>query len=80
MSSPSDPSGGAAGPVVVTPALLRGWPLPAVGSSKYGRGQVLVVVNFGADPIELPAGEVVVSSVPLEDRLLPRDAAVWLRR
>ncbi len=30
-------------PTVVTPALLREWPLPAPGGSKYGRGQVLVV-------------------------------------
>lgn len=28
---------------VVTPSLLREWPLPAAGDSKYGRGQVLVV-------------------------------------
>lgn len=28
---------------VVTPSLLREWPLPEAGDSKYGRGQVLVV-------------------------------------
>ncbi|MCS5713602.1 NAD(P)H-hydrate dehydratase [Herbiconiux sp. CPCC 205716] len=30
-------------PVVVTPGVLRDWPLPGPGSSKYDRGQVLVV-------------------------------------
>jgi hydroxyethylthiazole kinase-like uncharacterized protein yjeF len=30
-------------PVVVTPAVLRDWPLPGPGASKYDRGQVLVV-------------------------------------
>jgi hydroxyethylthiazole kinase-like uncharacterized protein yjeF len=30
-------------PQVVTPALLREWPLPGPGSSKYDRGQVVVV-------------------------------------
>ena len=46
MSSPSEPSV----PAVVTPALLRDWPLPAVGSSKYGRGQVLVVGGARGTP------------------------------
>ena len=35
---------------VVTPALLREWALPAVGSSKYGRGQVLVVGGARGTP------------------------------
>jgi ADP-dependent NAD(P)H-hydrate dehydratase len=35
---------------VVTPALLRDWALPAVGSSKYGRGQVLVVGGARGTP------------------------------
>lgn len=30
-------------PTLVTPALLRDWPLPQPDGSKYGRGQVLVV-------------------------------------
>lgn len=29
--------------MIVTPSSLRGWPLPDVADSKYGRGQVLVV-------------------------------------
>lgn len=40
----SEPRGGSADePELVTPELLRGWPLPAPGGSKYARGLVLVV-------------------------------------
>ncbi|GAA4861310.1 glycoside hydrolase family 13 protein [Saccharopolyspora rosea] len=39
---------------------------------------VLVLVNTGPQPVALPDGEVLVSSVPL-DGALPGDAAVWLR-
>lgn len=35
---------------VVTPSLLREWPLPDPGSSKYGRGQVLVVGGAARTP------------------------------
>lgn len=34
----------------VTPSLLRSWPLPAVGDSKYGRGQVLVLGGAAGTP------------------------------
>jgi alpha-glucosidase len=37
------------------------------------------VVNFGAAPCELPAGQVLVSSEPLVDGRLGTDTAVWLR-
>lgn len=37
-------------PVEVTPRLLREWPLPAAGSSKYQRGRVLVVGGAAATP------------------------------
>ena len=36
------------------------------------------VVNVGTVPVELPTGEVVLSSRPLDGRVLPADAAVWL--
>lgn len=42
-------------------------------------GGVLVLVNFGAEPVVLPAGEVLVSSVDVGDGLLPTDAAAWIR-
>ncbi|WP_200941635.1 NAD(P)H-hydrate dehydratase [Cellulomonas sp. Leaf395] len=34
----------------ITPALLRGWPLPADATSKYGRGQVVVVGGARSTP------------------------------
>jgi len=36
------------------------------------------VTNFGDDPIALPAGTVVASSVDLGDGLLPGDATAWV--
>jgi alpha-glucosidase len=39
------------------------------------------VVNFGDEPVALdPAWEVILSSVPVADGHLPRDATAWLRR
>ncbi|GAB5077388.1 NAD(P)H-hydrate dehydratase [Arthrobacter sp. AD-310] len=40
----------AANPVLVTPSLLRDWPLPAPGEDKYSRGSVLVVGGARATP------------------------------
>jgi len=37
-----------------------------------------VVTNFGATAVELPAGTVVLSSVPLVDGALPAEATAWL--
>lgn len=46
--------GGARGPgpqpTLVTPSLLRDWPLPAAGEDKYSRGSVLVVGGARATP------------------------------
>jgi alpha-glucosidase len=39
---------------------------------------VVCVVNFGEDPVTLPAGEVLVASHDLFGDQLPGDAAVWL--
>lgn len=36
------------------------------------------LVNMGADPVALPAGEVVLASSPFAGTLLPSDTAVWL--
>ena len=44
----------------------------------FTRGELTVVLNAGAEPTELPAGDVVVASGDLSDRLLPPDTAVWL--
>ncbi len=35
--------------------------------------------NFGSEPVELPAGEVLTSSGDLVDGLLPSDTTVWLK-
>ena len=37
------------------------------------------VTNFGDAPVELPAGEVLLSSAPLDGDLLPGSTTVWLR-
>lgn len=37
------------------------------------------VTNFGSEPVKVPAGEVLIASVPLEGGLLPGAATVWLR-
>ncbi len=42
------------------------------------RGALTVVLNAGVDAAELPRGELVLASGPLEGRLLPPDTAVWL--
>jgi len=34
--------------------------------------------NFGAEPVPMPAGTVVVASGPLEDGVLPAETTVWL--
>lgn len=46
----------------------------------FSRGPGLAcVVNLSETPLSLPAGEVLISSTPLEEAALPPDAAVWLR-
>jgi alpha-glucosidase len=44
----------------------------------FTRGALTVVLNAGADAVELPAGDVIVASGEVEGRLLPPDTAVWL--
>ncbi|MET1085705.1 MAG: NAD(P)H-hydrate dehydratase [Arthrobacter sp.] len=46
MSTRSEPGS----PTLVTPSLLRDWPLPAPGQDKYSRGSVLVVGGARATP------------------------------
>jgi alpha-glucosidase len=40
---------------------------------------VVCAVNVDAEPLELPSGELVLSSEPLIDGRLPRGTAVWVR-
>jgi alpha-glucosidase len=44
----------------------------------FDRGGLTVVLNCGEEAVELPAGEVVLSSVPLDGRTLPANASAWL--
>ncbi len=37
------------------------------------------VTNFGSDPIDLPAGDVLLTSAPLVDGRLPGEATAWVR-
>ncbi|MBP2267263.1 hydroxyethylthiazole kinase-like uncharacterized protein yjeF [Pseudarthrobacter sp. PvP004] len=46
MSTPSDSTT----PTLVTPSLLRDWPLPAPGDDKYSRGAVLVIGGARVTP------------------------------
>ena len=45
----------------------------------FARGQLTVVVNCGAEPASLPAGEVEVASGLLDGESLPPNTAAWLR-
>ena len=40
---------------------------------------VLVLANTGAEPVELPDGDVIISSAPITGRTLPSDTTVWMR-
>ena len=42
------------------------------------RGGLTVVLNAGAETVELPSGNVVLASGPVEDGLLPPDTAAWI--
>ncbi|MGW9182833.1 glycoside hydrolase family 13 protein [Agromyces sp. NPDC055661] len=42
-------------------------------------GPVVVVANTGTVPVELPGGEVLLASGPLDGRTLPYDTTAWLR-
>jgi alpha-glucosidase len=38
-----------------------------------------VIANTGSVAVELPAGDIVISSEPLAEAALPPDTTVWLR-
>jgi alpha-glucosidase len=52
---------------------------PSVLHFERAAAGVRCMTNFGAEPVSLPAGEVLLSSAQLEGGRLPADAAVWLR-
>jgi alpha-glucosidase len=43
-------------------------------------GTVVVVTNLGAEPVELPAGELLLASDALVDGKVPTDVTVWVLR
>jgi alpha-glucosidase len=43
------------------------------------RGEITVVLNCGTETVDLPTGEVLIASGPLDGGRLPGDTAVWLR-
>ena len=45
----------------------------------FRRGPVTVVLNCGETPVELPDGELLLSSAPVDGGKLPGDTAAWLR-
>jgi alpha-glucosidase len=57
---------------------IPGGPVDVVRFRRPGGWEV--VMNFGADPVPLPDGEVLVASGPLVGGALPGETAVWLRR
>ena len=55
------------------------WTLDADGRLMVVRSDgVRVVVAMGETSVRLPAGEVVISSEPVADGVLPVDAAAWV--
>lgn len=56
------------------------WLKAADGCLAYLRGDNFVVVlNAGDSPVEMPAGELLLASGPVDGDKLPPDTAVWLR-
>ena len=55
---------------------LPGFPEDAVALRN---GDVVVVANTGTAPVELPEGELLLASGPLDGRTLPADTTAWLR-
>jgi alpha-glucosidase len=68
------------------PALGNGeleWQPSAPGVLDFRRphedAPIRVVVNLSSEPVALPPGDVILSSEPTADRVLPTDTAVWIR-
>jgi alpha-glucosidase len=50
---------------------------PDVVGFRRGNG-MLVMVNLGPEPVEIPEGETLISSADVADGLLPADTAIWV--
>ncbi|MCX6503209.1 MAG: glycoside hydrolase family 13 protein [Microbacterium sp.] len=44
----------------------------------FRNGDVTVIANVGATPLQLPAGRILVASGPVTEGMLPTDTTVWL--
>ena len=55
------------------------WVPTPEGVLGYKRGDITVMMNSGVTPAELPNGEVLISSAPLENGALVSDAVAWIR-
>ena len=47
-------------------------------ASRRSGGHLICALNTTAEPVELPPGELLLSSYPLTDGLLPANSAAWL--
>jgi alpha-glucosidase len=45
----------------------------------FARAGLRCITNFGTEPVELPDGQVLLSSAQLQGGMLPSDTTVWLR-
>jgi alpha-glucosidase len=54
---------------------LAGYPESTLA---FRNGDVVVIANAGDSPVDLPDGDVLLSSEPFDGRTLPADTTVWL--
>ncbi|MGO3661390.1 DUF3459 domain-containing protein, partial [Microbacterium gubbeenense] len=54
------------------------WLESPAGTLSFRNGDVTVLANVSADPVDLPAGRVLAASGPLPDGRLPSDTTVWV--
>jgi len=45
----------------------------------FTNGRITVIANTGESPVELPPGDVVVTTSPLEGGQLPGHTTVWVK-
>jgi alpha-glucosidase len=55
------------------------WEESPSGTLVFRRGDTVCAVNVDGEPVELPAGDVLLASGPLEGRRLTADTAAWIR-
>ena len=58
--------------------LTFAWLQAEADALSYKHGQIVSIVNFGSRPLDLPEGEVLLLSAPLEGGRVPVDGAAWI--